>query len=236
MRASFSRVQNRPGGDLRPPRYGAARACVNAGLLLAAWLTAGAALADPLRVLAFGDSLTAGYGLPAADGFPARLAVALAAAGVAARVIDGGVSGDTTAGGLARLDWALAEDPDVVIVELGGNDGLRGLDPAETEANLDAILARLGADGRAVLLTGMRAPPNLGPEYGAAFGGVFPALAERRGVDFYPFFLDGVAADPDLNQPDGIHPNAAGVALIVERLLPHLLRVIERVAADGPPG
>jgi len=187
-------------------------------------------------VLAFGDSLTAGYGLPAADGFPARLEAALAAAGVAARVIDGGVSGDTTAGGLARLDWALAEDPDVVIVELGGNDGLRGLDPAATEANLDAILARLGAERRAVLLTGMRAPPNLGPEYGAAFDGVFPALAQRHGVAFYPFFLDGVAADPALNQPDGIHPNAAGVALIVERLLPHLLRVIERAAADGPPG
>ena len=233
---SYSRVQDRPGGDLRPFRYGAARRCVNAAFALVLWLSAGAAAADPLRVLAFGDSLTAGYGLTAADGFPARLEAALTAAGVAARVIDGGVSGDTTAGGLARLDWALAEDPDVVIVELGGNDGLRGLDPAATEANLDAILARLGAEGRAVLLTGMRAPPNLGPEYGAAFDGVFPALARRHGVAFYPFFLDGVAADPALNQPDGIHPNAAGVALIVERLLPHLLRVIERAAADGPPG
>src|SRR3990172_6543982 len=135
------------------------------------------------------------------------------------------------------VDRGLAEDPDVVIVELGGNDGLRGLDPAATEANLDAILARLGAAGRAVLLTGMRAPPNLGPEYGAAFDGVFPALAERHGVAFYPFFLDGVAADPALNQPDGIHPNAAGVARIVERLLPHLLGVIAGVrGGTGPPG
>ncbi len=198
-----------------------------------------AAGADPVRILAFGDSLTAGYGLPEAEGFPAQLEAALAAAGVEAEVINGGVSGDTTAGGLARLDWALADDPDVVILELGANDGLRGLRPAETRANLDAILTRLGEEGIAVLLAGMLAPPNLGREFGEAFNAMFPALAEEHGVAFYPFFLDGVATDPALNQPDGIHPNAAGVAVIVERILPHLLAVIEdldRPAAETAAG
>jgi len=198
-----------------------------------------AAGADPVRILAFGDSLTAGYGLPEAEGFPAQLEAALAAAGIEAEVINGGVSGDTTAGGLARLDWALADDPDVVILELGANDGLRGLRPAETRANLDAILTRLGEEGIAVLLAGMLAPPNLGREFGEAFNAMFPALAEEHGVAFYPFFLDGVATDPALNQPDGIHPNAAGVAVIVERILPHLLAVIEdldRPAAETAAG
>ena len=206
-------------------------------LLLAAAMPA--AGADPVRILAFGDSLTAGYGLPEAEGFPAQLEAALAAAGVEAEVINGGVSGDTTAGGLARLDWALADDPDVVILELGANDGLRGLRPAETRANLDAILTRLGEEGIAVLLAGMLAPPNLGREFGDAFNAMFPALAEEHGVAFYPFFLDGVATDPALNQPDGIHPNAAGVAVIVERILPHLLAVIEdldRPAAETAAG
>jgi acyl-CoA thioesterase-1 len=206
-------------------------------LLLAAAMPA--AGADPVRILAFGDSLTAGYGLPEAEGFPAQLEAALAAAGVEAEVINGGVSGDTTAGGLARLDWALADDPDVVILELGANDGLRGLRPAETRANLDAILTRLGEEGIAVLLAGMLAPPNLGREFGEAFNAMFPALAEEHGVAFYPFFLDGVATDPALNQPDGIHPNAAGVAVIVERILPHLLAVIEdldRPAAETAAG
>lgn len=205
-------------------------------LLVAAMPAAGA---DPVRILAFGDSLTAGYGLPEAEGFPAQLEAALAAAGVEAEVINGGVSGDTTAGGLARLDWALADDPDVVILELGANDGLRGLRPAETRANLDAILTRLGEEGIAVLLAGMLAPPNLGREFGEAFNAMFPALAEEHSVAFYPFFLDGVAIDPALNQPDGIHPNAAGVAVIVERILPHLLAVIEdldRPAAETAAG
>lgn len=197
--------------------------------LLALWLAFGsaAAAAQPLRILAFGDSLTHGYGLAAGDTFPEQLQRALTAKGYAVKVLNGGNSGDTTASGRERLDWVLAERPDMAIVELGGNDGLRGLDPAETYANLDAILARFRAAGVAVLLTGMLAPRNLGHEYTDAFDAVFPALAKKYGVAFYPFFLDGVALDPALNQPDGIHPNAAGVRRIVERILPRVVAVIE---------
>jgi acyl-CoA thioesterase-1 len=185
-----------------------------------------AAAGRKVTLLAFGDSLTAGYGLPADQGFTARLAAALAAKGIDARVINGGLSGDTSAGGRARLEWALAAKPDAAIVELGANDGLRGLDPAATKANLDAILATLHAKGVRVLFTGMYAPPNLGPDYAKAFNGLFPALAEKHGVLFYPFFLEGVAADPALNQPDGIHPNAKGVDVIVARILPYVLKLI----------
>jgi acyl-CoA thioesterase I len=195
-------------------------------LVLALAVQASAA-ADPVRILAFGDSLTAGYGLSQGEGFTAQLEAALAEAGVEAEVINGGVSGDTTAGGLARLDWALADDPDLVILELGANDGLRGLDPAETRANLDAILTRLREADVAVLFAGMLAPPNLGPEFGKAFNAIYPELAERHDVALFPFFLDGVATDPALNQADGIHPNRAGVAVIVERILPYLLPIIE---------
>ena len=190
-------------------------------------------MADPVRILAFGDSLTAGFGLSQEDGFAAQLDRALAQAGVEAEVINGGVSGDTTAGGLARLDWALADDPDLVILELGANDGLRGLDPAETRANLDAMLTRLRESDVPVLLAGMLAPPNLGPEFGKAFNAVYPELAERHDVALFPFFLDGVATDPALNQPDGIHPNRAGVAVIVDRILPHLLPLIEDLDRIG---
>jgi len=193
-----------------------------------------------LRILALGDSLTAGYGLAPEDGFIAQLQRALDAAGLAVRVLDGGVSGDTTAGGLARLDWALADAPDAVIIELGANDGLRGLDPAATRTNLDVMLTRLGQAGKPVLLAGMLAPPNLGPEYGAEFNRIYPELAVSHGVLFYPFFLDGVAADPALNQDDGIHPNAEGVRLIVERMLPQLrdlvARTRARAAASGAAG
>jgi len=183
-------------------------------------------------VVAFGDSLTAGYGVADADAFPTRLAAALAARGTPVRMINAGVSGDTSAGGLARLDWMLADRPDLVIVELGANDGLRALDPAKTFDNLDAILARLKAEGVAVLLTGMQAPPNLGAEYGAAFNSVFTRLAARYDVVFYPFFLDGVAAVPALNQADGIHPNAAGVDQIVDRILPYVVEALERTASQ----
>jgi acyl-CoA thioesterase-1 len=176
--------------------------------------------ADACRIAVLGDSLAAGYGLPAEEAFPATLEAALQADGYDCEVQNAGVSGDTSAGGLARLDWTLAEGPSHVIIELGGNDGLRALPPEEMEANLDAILTRLADDGIPALLTGMLPPPNLGAEYGEEFGAVFPRLAERHEVPLYPFFLDGVAAEPDLNQPDGIHPNAAGVAVIVERLLP----------------
>ena len=195
--------------------------------LVLAW--PGLAADGRLRILALGDSLVAGHGLPEPQGFTSQLAAALADAGVDAQVINGGVSGDTTAGGRARLDWILEDDPDIVILELGANDGLRGIDPAETEANLDAILARLTRERRAVLFAGMLAPPNLGPEFGAAFNALFPRLADRYPVDFYPFFLDGVARDPTLTQDDGLHPNAAGVGVIVGRLVPYLLRVIDGV-------
>ena len=140
-----------------------------------------------------------------------------------AQVIDAGVSGDTSAGGLARLDWALADAPDLVILELGANDMLRGVDPAETRANLDAILAKLREAGPRVLLAGMRAAPNLGPDYGGAFEGLYAELATKYDVPLYPFFLEGVATDPDLNLADGLHPNEAGVAEIVRRILPHVL-------------
>jgi acyl-CoA thioesterase-1 len=185
-----------------------------------------AAEGKPLTILAFGDSLVAGFGLGSRDGFTAKLEAALKAKGVEARVVNAGLSGDTSAGGLARLDWALEPKPDFAIVELGANDGLRGLDPAQTRANLDAILAKLKAKGVPVLFAGMYAPPNMGPDYGKAFNALYPELAKKHGLLFYPFFLDGVAADPSLNQPDGIHPNGKGVDIIVARMLPHVLKLV----------
>ena len=141
-------------------------------------------------------------------------------------MIAAGVAGDTSAGGRARLSWSLAESPDMAIVELGANDGLRGIDPAATYGNLDAILAELKRRGIPVLLAGMYAPPNLGREYGEAFDAIYPRLAMKHGVALYPFFLHGVAVEPGLNQPDGLHPNAAGVAVIVERIMPYVMRVL----------
>ncbi|MGE0420343.1 MAG: arylesterase [Acetobacteraceae bacterium] len=184
------------------------------------------ARAEPVRLLVLGDSLTAGYGLPRAEGFQARLAQALADRGIAVRIIDGAVSGDTSAGGRARLDWVLAEGADAAIVELGANDGLRGLDPARMEANLAAILDRLAELRIPVLFTGMYAPPNLGPDYQAAFRGAYDRLGRRDGVIYDPFFLDGVASVPALNQDDRLHPNAAGVRHIVDRLLPLVERLV----------
>lgn len=184
------------------------------------------AQAAEARILALGDSLTAGYGLPAAQGFTAKLDAALKAKGIAATVINGGVSGDTSAGGLGRIDWMLADKPTHAIVELGANDGLRGLDAGQMEKNLDAVLTKLKAAGVKVLLTGMRAPPNFGTAYTQSFDAVFPRLAERHKVAFYPFFLDGVAANPQLNQADGIHPNEAGVNTVIERILPSVLSLL----------
>lgn len=192
-------------------------------LFAMALVAAAPAGAEPLRILAFGDSLTAGFGLGPGQGFVPQLERALAEEGVAASVIDAGVSGDTTAGGLARLDWALADRPDLVILELGANDMLRGVDPAVTRANLDQMLAKLRASGARVLLAGMRAAPNLGTQYAAEFEAIYAELSEKYRVPLYPFFLEGVATEPSLNQPDGLHPNAAGVAEIVRRILPQVL-------------
>ena len=185
------------------------------------------AKAESLRLMAFGDSLTHGYGLPGGETFPEQLEAALRDEGLDVTVINAGNSGDTTAGGLARLDWALADKPHAVIVELGANDGLRGLDPAATYDNLDAIMAKLTDRGLPVLLAGMLAPPNLGREYGEAFNAVFPRLAEKYQAPLYPFFLDGVALVPALNQADGIHPNAQGVAEIVRRIKPQVVALVK---------
>lgn len=175
-----------------------------------------------VRILVLGDSLSAGYGLSAAEAFPAQLEQALRQSGQKVRVINAGVSGDTTAGGLARLEWALAEHPQLVIVQLGANDALRGLDPEQVRDNLDAILTRLQQAGTQVLLAGMRAPRNLGPAYYIKFDLIYSDLARKHRVALDPFFLEGVALQPELNQPDGLHPNARGVALIVRRLLPQV--------------
>jgi len=207
------------------------------GLLLALLAASLPAAAEPLRLMAYGDSLTHGYGLPDGETFPEQLEAALQAEGLNVEVVNSGNSGETTAGGLARLDWALAERPDAVILELGANDGLRGLDPQATYDNLDAILERLSEENLPVLLAGMLAPPNLGPEYTEAFNAIYPQLAEKHDVPLYSFFLDGVAMVAELNQPDGIHPNARGVAEIVERITPHVVRFLEaRDLAERPAG
>jgi acyl-CoA thioesterase-1 len=182
-----------------------------------------------MRIMAFGDSLTAGFGLAPADSFPSQLQRALEARGLPARVLNAGVSGDTTSGGLARLDWSLSDRPDMVIVALGANDALRGIDPAITRANLAAILEKLRSKKLPVLLAGAYAPPNLGREYEASFNGIFPDLAKEYDVPLYPFFLEGVVTVPSLNQGDGVHPNAEGVAVIVERITPYVVRLIESV-------
>jgi acyl-CoA thioesterase I len=190
-------------------------------------LSAPAAMAaSGQTIVALGDSLTAGYGLPASKSFVTQLNAALRRNGVKAHVVNAGVSGDTSAGGLARVDWLLADKPDLVLVELGANDALRGLDPAETRHHLAEIIERIQHAGAHVLLVGMKAPPNLGPEYTEKFDRIFPDLAKEHKVPLYPFFLDGVVANPALNQADGMHPNAKGVAVIVERMLPILTRVL----------
>jgi len=178
------------------------------------------------RIIALGDSLTAGYGLAAEDSFPSKLEQALNTHGVQATVINAGVSGDTSAGGLARLDWVMKDKPDAVILELGANDGLRGFDPKEMAKNLDAILSRLDAAKIPVLIAGMRAPPNLGRDYGAEYESVFRILADEHHATLYPFFLDGSAGNPELTQADGLHPTAKGVDVIVGKILPSVLQLI----------
>jgi len=200
---------------------------VVAGLVMAAMPVT--AMAADTRVMVFGDSLVAGYGLPPGQGFPAQLERDLRAAGRQVTVLNAGVSGDTTAGGVARLDWSLADNPQAVIVVLGGNDMLRGLPPEDAAANLETIITRLLARDIEVLLAGMMAPRNMGPAYVAAFDGLYPALAARHDIEFYPFFLDGVALDPALNLDDGLHPNEAGIAEISRRIMPAVTRLLARL-------
>ena len=187
--------------------------------------------ATPIHLVALGDSLTAGYGLPGKDGFVPRLKAALAAQGIDVELADAGVSGDTASDGLARLDWSVPEGTDAAIVELGANDMLRGIDPQVTRNALDAILARLTQRHIAVILCGMRAAPNLGADYARAFERIYPELAEKYRTLLYPFFLDGVAANRALTQQDGLHPNGAGVDVIVRRILPTAQELIARVRA-----
>jgi acyl-CoA thioesterase-1 len=193
-------------------------------------LSAAPVRAESVVITALGTSLTAGFGVEPQSAFPVPLQAALSSAGVEAQVINSGVSGDTSAGGLARLSWAINTPgggiPDLVIVELGSNDGLRGLDPNATKSNLDQILAGLAEREIAVLLTGMLAPPNLGRDYGDLFNAIYPDLAARHNVALFPFFLEGVAAERALNQADGIHPNPAGVAVIVDNILPFVLEAL----------
>jgi acyl-CoA thioesterase-1 len=202
-----------------------------AASLVALALAALPARAEPLRIVALGDSLSAGYGLESPDAFTGALQAALVARDHDVVIVNAGVSGDTASDGLARVDWSVGEDADAVIVELGANDALRGVDPAITRDALDRLLARLAERGLPVLLAGMMAPPNLGEDYAAAFNPIYPELAEKHGALLYPFFLDGVAADASLNQADGIHPNAAGVAVIVERIVPSVEALIAEASA-----
>lgn len=182
-----------------------------------------------VRIVVFGDSLVAGFQLKAADAFPAQLERALKARGHAVDVINAGVSGDTTASGLDRLRWSIPDKADAVIVELGANDALRGLDPAKAKANLDKIITEIKSTGAEVLLAGMVAPPNMGDVYGRAFNAIYPDLAAKHGTLLYPFFLDGVVMENRLNLNDGIHPNGKGVAEITKRILPNVEQLIERV-------
>jgi acyl-CoA thioesterase I len=186
----------------------------------------------PISIVALGDSLTTGFGLPANDAFPAKLKRALAGKGLAVEVADAGVSGDTASDGLARLAWSVPEGTDAVILELGANDMLRGLDPKLTRAAIEQIVRQLTDRGIPVLICGMRAAPNLGEDYAHAFDAIFPEVATAyadRNVILYPFFLDGVAADPKLNQGDGKHPTGAGVDVIVAHILPKVEDLIARV-------
>jgi len=188
-----------------------------------------------LRIVALGDSLTVGFELPASAAFPARLEAALKAKGIDATIANAGVSGDTAANGLARLDWSVPDSTDGVIVALGGNDMLRGIDPEVTHKALDEILRRLSARRLPVLLAGMRAAPNLGEDFGKRFDAMYPALAEKYDVLLYPFLLEGVAGDPTLNQRDGIHPTAAGIERMVIGILPKVEDLVARIRRKGQP-
>ena len=209
-------------------------------VLMVALMTAPAAVAQasapqatkPIKMVVLGDSLGAGLGLPASDAFPQRLQKALRNNGIEVDVANAGVSGDTSSGGRDRLDWSVPDGTDAVILELGANDALRGLDPKVTRAALSDILTRLKARKIAVLLCGMLAPPNYGSDYAARFNAIYPDLAKSFGVPLYPFFLDGVAGNARLNQADGIHPTAAGVDVIVKNILPNVEAFIGAIAGN----
>lgn len=198
--------------------------------VLAAPFSVRADTPQPVTLVAFGDSLTAGYGLKASEAFPAQLQMALQAKGYKVTIVNAGVSGDTTADGLRRFDWAMQPKPDGVILELGANDALRGIDPKEPSANLDKMLAALKSKGVDVLLTGMKAPNNWGTDYAKAFDAIYTDLAAKYGVTLYPFFLDGVALDPGFSQPDGLHPTARGVAEVVKRIMPDVEALVQRIS------
>lgn len=190
-------------------------------------LVTGTAAAAPLTIVDIGDSLTSGYGLPESESFPAQLEARLRRDGLDVRVINLGVSGDTSAGGPALIDWALADKPGMVILALGANDALRGVDPKLVRANLDKMIDKIQASGAKLLLLGMLAPPNWGKQYDDAFDRIYSDLARAHNVPLYPFFLDGVAMNPKFNQPDGLHPNAKGVAVLVDRIAPIVAKVAE---------
>ncbi|MCB1447870.1 MAG: arylesterase [Rhizobiaceae bacterium] len=187
---------------------------------LTLFLSATVSAARTLTIVAFGDSLTAGYQLPPEEAFPARLEALARSKGVDVTVANAGVSGDTTADGLARLDWSIPDGTDGVILELGANDALRGLSPEESRKNLDSMLARLSERGIPVLLAGIMAPPNMGADYEARFNAIFPDLAKKHGVPLYPFFLDGVVLDGALKLDDGMHPNGKGTKVMAETFFP----------------
>ena len=199
---------------------------MGAALLALSAVISAPAMAKTPEVLAFGDSLTAGLGLPASEAFPARLQARLKDEGIDVKIVNGGVSGDTTTDGLARLDWALADKPDVVILALGANDMLRGINPKIVRANLDQMIAKIQASGAKILLLGMQSTTNWGAEYEHAFDNIYPELAKAHDVPLYPFFLDGVAMNPALNQPDGMHPNERGVAIMVDHIAPLLAKMV----------
>jgi len=200
-----------------------------AALMIFLGALAPAYAAEPVRILAFGDSLTAGLGLAEQDTLPTRLADALNKMGRPVIMINGGVSGDTTADGVSRLDWALADKPQIMILAFGANDMLRGLDPKTTRANLEAIIRKAQAAHVEIVLAGMLSPPNLGAEYKAAFDAIYPELAKAHNLLFMPFLLQDVVQDSDLNQADGIHPNGNGVAIIVRNLLPYVTQAMDRL-------
>jgi acyl-CoA thioesterase-1 len=190
--------------------------------------------ARPAQVLAFGDSLTSGLGLPVSQAFPARLEAALRQQGIDVHIVNAGVSGDTTTDGLARIDWSLAAKPDFVILALGANDAMRGIDPKIVRDNLEKIIDKIDASGAKLLLLGMVAPANWGDDYQGAFDAIYPSLAKAHNLPLYPFFLEGVAMVPNMNQPDGLHPNEQGVAFMVDHIAPLVVKMI--AAAKAPEG